>query len=191
MNYSGNRKIVKGYRDEVGIRLFMSWGLCILIGFVIGSIPITCLSESDQTPKEEMYIEEDETEIIRWKQDTEEVYVEELEIETTQQGSSLVSLGEFKLTAYCPCKKCCGKDDGITATGTQATQGRTVAVDPKVIPYGTILVINGHEYVAEDCGGSIKGNKIDVYFESHEEALEFGVQYKEIFLIEKKGESHD
>ena len=50
-------------------------------------------------------------------------------------------LGEFKLTAYCPCMKCCGKTDGITATGTTATEGRTIAVDPRVIPYGSTVTI--------------------------------------------------
>lgn len=92
-----------------------------------------------------------------------------------------VFLGEYTLTAYCPCTRCCGKDDGITATGTQATQGRTIAVDPTVIPYGTRVVLifpdgTQHTFTAEDCGGAIKGNRIDVYFDSHAEALEFGVK---------------
>lgn len=94
----------------------------------------------------------------------------------------LVSLGRYKLTAYCPCKKCSDNWGNKTATGVRATQGRTIAVDPRVIPYGSIVVINGHEYVAEDCGGAIKGKRIDVYFESHKVASDFGVQYAEVFL---------
>lgn len=97
--------------------------------------------------------------------------------------SNTVSLGRFKLTAYCACKKCCGKSDGITATGTIAKQGRTIAVDPKKIPYGTKVIINGKTYVAEDCGGSIKGNRIDIFFNSHQAALEFGIQYAEVFKV--------
>ena len=77
-------------------------------------------------------------------------------------------------TAYCPCADCCGKTDGITATGTKATAGRTIAVDPSVIPYGTEIIINGNTYVAEDCGGAVKGNDIDIFFNTHEEALKFG-----------------
>lgn len=80
-------------------------------------------------------------------------------------------------TAYCPCEKCCGKTDGITATGTQATAGRTIAVDPSVIPYGTNVIIDGVTYVAEDRGGAIKGDdpvKVDIFFNTHEEALQFG-----------------
>ena len=97
-------------------------------------------------------------------------------------------LGEFRLTAYCPCMKCCGKTDGITATGTTAAEGRTIAVDPRVIPYGSSVTIyfadgTSHTYTAEDCGGAIKENRIDVFFDNHQAAREFGVQtayvYKE------------
>ena len=88
----------------------------------------------------------------------------------------------FKLTAYCPCMQCCGKTDGITASGTKATEGRTIAVDPDVIPFGTEVIINGHTYIAEDKGGAIKDNRIDVYFDSHQDALEFGVQYADVLI---------
>ncbi len=79
-------------------------------------------------------------------------------------------------TAYCPCWGCCGKTDGITATGTKATAGRTIAADPDVIPYGTEVIIDGHTYIVEDCGGAIKEDRIDIYFDTHTEALEFGIQ---------------
>ena len=96
------------------------------------------------------------------------------------------NLGEFKITAYCPCSKCCGKySDGITATGTTATPGRTIAVDPDVIPYGTEVIIDGNTFIAEDCGGAVKGKHIDVFCASHELALEWGVQYKNIEIIER------
>ena len=96
-------------------------------------------------------------------------------------------LGEFRLTAYCPCAKCCGKTDGITATGTTATEGRTIAVDPRVIPYGSTVTIyfadgTSHTYTAEDCGGAIKGNRIDVFFDSHEDARAFGVQSAMVYV---------
>lgn len=77
-------------------------------------------------------------------------------------------------TAYCPCVKCCGKNDGITATGTKATAGRTIAVDPTIIPYGAKVIIDGNTYIAEDCGGAVKGNAVDIFFDSHEAALAFG-----------------
>lgn len=92
-------------------------------------------------------------------------------------------LGRFKVTAYCPCSKCCGKADGITATGTKVKQGRTIAVDPKIIPLGSKVEIDGHTYIAEDVGGAIKGNTIDLFFNSHDEANQWGVKYKEVYSI--------
>lgn len=110
--------------------------------------------------------------------------VEAVEVAEVNQTVDTNYLGEFKLTAYCACSKCCGQwANGITATGTVATQGRTIAVDPSKIPYGTKVSINGHTYVAEDCGGAIKGNRIDVYFDSHSEALQFGVQYADVYIV--------
>lgn len=95
-------------------------------------------------------------------------------------------LGEFKLTAYCTCSVCCGQwADGITASGTKAVPGRTIAVDPTVIPLGSTVYVNGIEYIAEDTGGAIKGNRIDILFPSHQEALEFGIQYADVSLIRK------
>mgnify|MGYP004646784627 CR=1 FL=1 len=96
-------------------------------------------------------------------------------------------LGEFKLTAYCPCAKCCGKTDGITATGTAAAEGRTIAVDPAVIPYGSAVTLyyedgTVHTYTAEDCGGGIKGNRLDIYFDDHQAALQFGVQSAMVYV---------
>lgn len=101
-------------------------------------------------------------------------------------------LGEFRLTAYCPCVRCCGKDDGITATGTTAAEGRTIAVDPAVIPYGSTVTVyyedgTVHTYTAEDCGGAIKENRIDVFFDSHEAARAFGVQTAYVYMEESNG----
>ena len=88
----------------------------------------------------------------------------------------------FTITSYCSCRKCCGAYSpevtgrpAHTATGTEPMQGRTIAVDPSVIPYGSHVVIEGMgTYIAEDCGGGIKGNHIDMYFENHEDAVKFG-----------------
>lgn len=99
-----------------------------------------------------------------------------------------VFLGEFTLTAYCPGRCCCGKwASGYTSTGTPATEGRTIAVDPKVIPYGTrVLLIwpdgTQHSYISEDCGGGVNGNHIDVFFNDHQAARIFGVQSAMVYL---------
>lgn len=83
-------------------------------------------------------------------------------------------VGYFTLTYYCPCTKCCGSyANGITAWGTTATAGKTIATSSQ-FAFGTKLIINGHEYTVEDRGGAIKGNKIDIYVDSHSEALKLG-----------------
>jgi 3D (Asp-Asp-Asp) domain-containing protein len=83
-------------------------------------------------------------------------------------------------TAYCSCVNCCGKSDGITASGVKARANHTIAVDRSVIPLGTEVIIDGSTYVAEDTGGAIKGNRIDIYFDSHSDALAFGRRTIEI-----------
>lgn len=94
-----------------------------------------------------------------------------------------VFLGNFKLTAYCGCSECSGEWGNGTATGTVAKENWTIAVDPDVIPYGTMVIIGNNIYCAEDCGGAIVGNRIDVYHESHAEAVKFGVQYVDVFIL--------
>lgn len=81
---------------------------------------------------------------------------------------------KFTATGYCNCSKCCNKTTGTTASGTKATAGRTVAMSSKY-SFGTKVEIKGMgTYVVEDRGGAIKENKIDIYFGSHQEALNFG-----------------
>lgn len=109
----------------------------------------------------------------------------------TEPQKEVIYLGEFKLTAYCSCEKCCGswafdRPDGVVygASGNELKSGYSIAVDPSVIPYGTEVIIDGVTCRADDCGGAIKGNRIDVYFNDHKEALEFGVQYANVFMEE-------
>ena len=99
-----------------------------------------------------------------------------------------IYLGEFTLTAYCAGSCCCGKwANGYTATGTEATEGRTIAVDPDIIPYGSqVLLIfpdgTQRTYTAEDCGGGVNGSHIDIYLDRHADALRFGVQSAAAYL---------
>lgn len=98
-------------------------------------------------------------------------------------GGQYVSLGKFTVSAYCACERCCNQwADGITASGLTAEPGM-VAVDPKVIPLGSHVMIDGQEYLAADTGGAIKGNKIDIFVISHDVALEYGVQSHEVYLV--------
>ena len=97
-------------------------------------------------------------------------------------------LGVFYCTHYCPCSRCCGKGGGkVTASGTKPTAGRTVGVNPRLIPYGTHLQIGKTKgYVAEDTGGGIGWYHLDVFCNSHQEALQKGVQHKKVYAITYK-----
>ena len=110
-------------------------------------------------------------------------------------------LGEFELTAYCSCETCCGEwalnrplDEAgepivYTASGAVAEAGVTVAVDPDVIPLGTEIRIEGHGvYTAQDTG-AFTGNIIDIYFENHEAAREFGRKQAEVWEVKHHGMS--
>ncbi|HJD40881.1 MAG TPA: hypothetical protein H9913_12760 [Candidatus Blautia stercoripullorum] len=96
-----------------------------------------------------------------------------------EQNSGNTYLGRFRLTGYCPCAQCCGKSDGITASGTKATAGRTVAMGG--VPLGTKLLINGVVYTVEDRGTSY--SHVDIFFNTHGEALQFGSTYADVYLV--------
>lgn len=103
-------------------------------------------------------------------------------VEEKKPDRVLVSLGEYRISAYCPCEKCCLKSDSITASGTQATAGRTAAMNG--VPFGTKIVIDGHEYTIEDRGGGLGSKIIDIYFDTHEEALNSGLWVmREVFQV--------
>lgn len=88
--------------------------------------------------------------------------------------------GVCTITHYCPCSQCCGSwAGGATASGTTPTAGRTVAAD---LPFGTRLMINGHEYVVEDRG--VGGMWVDIFVNGHQEALDLGMYQTEVYIIE-------
>ncbi|MBR5268860.1 MAG: 3D domain-containing protein [Lachnospiraceae bacterium] len=98
-------------------------------------------------------------------------------IESAEPGEYL---GEFKATGYCNCQKCSG---GYTKTysGTIPKANHTLSADLNKFPIGTKLVINGITYTVEDKGSSVNGNKVDIFFETHAEALAFGTKTVDVF----------
>ena len=100
-------------------------------------------------------------------------------IEENKEDTSGSYLGTYKITHYCSCNQCCGWSTGITASGTYATAGRTVACNS--LPFGTRIIINGNVYTVEDTGG-MGGNTIDIFVGSHQEALNLGVYYADVYL---------
>lgn len=90
------------------------------------------------------------------------------------------SLGVWKTTGFCPCRKCNGKNAGRTASGAPMIPGRTVAVGN--LPFGTRLKIDGKEYVVEDRG--VHGHHVDILYGDHKSAWNHGVQYHEVFVLQ-------
>lgn len=156
-----------------------------LILFILAVLCFACATLRSETEAQAREIEPVEPQIV------EAVYDPAWDIPATEEAECTdVYLGEYTLTAYCACAKCCGQwSNGYTATGTLATEGRTIAVDPDVVPYGSkVLLIwpdgTQHEYIAEDCGSGINGNRIDVFIADHEAARVFGVQHAAAYLTE-------
>jgi len=120
----------------------------------------------------------DHEEAIRFGRQTCSVF--KIEVPPEQDPSYL---GTFIVTGYCSCDECCGeKEKKLTKTETVPKSGHTIAVDPQVLPFGTKVVIDGKIYTAEDTGSVIKGQMIDIYFDTHEEAVIFGRQEKKVYL---------
>ena len=94
-------------------------------------------------------------------------------------------LGEFSATAYCGCASCNGIWAGSpAANGERLTNGLTIAVDPKVVPLGSYLIIEGVGIrKAQDTGSAIKGKDIDVYVSSHKECSAFGRKNLKVWII--------
>ncbi len=98
--------------------------------------------------------------------------------------SNFKKIGTHRLSFYCPCATCNGRSDGKTKIGTRMAEGRTIAVDPRVIPLGSRVYIDGYGvFIAEDTGGAIKGNRIDVCVANHARAYEIGIDYADVYLI--------
>lgn len=113
------------------------------------------------------------------------IIVNEGEVVNVSATAKLEPLGDFRITHYCACSICCGPYSGMnsTASGAVPVTNHTIAVDPKQIPYGTKVVVNGQVYVAEDCGSGIKKNCIDIYVASHEEASSKGMYHTDVYLL--------
>lgn len=91
----------------------------------------------------------------------------------------------MRVTAYCPCEKCCGRySDGRTACLHKICHGDVFVAADKEYDFGTEMIIagynNGEPVKVLDRGGAIQGNRVDVFFNSHEEAVNWGVRYIDV-----------
>lgn len=140
------------------------------------SIMLLAFILSFTTPKTEL-IQENAIQIQTYKTEVTNELAAEEEVE---EVPSMHLWGVATITHYCNCSACCGQwAGGGTASGTTPTAGRTVAAD---LPFGTRLLINGQEYIVEDRG--VSGCWVDIYCDSHAEALARGMYQAEVFIIE-------
>ena len=138
-------------------------------------------------------IEQPEVEPVSCEPEVPETNENELIEQALLQNA--VKIENVTMTHYCICQKCCGKspdnpDYAITASGRNATPYVSVAVDPDVIPLGSdVLVYYGdgeiHYYRADDIGGSVKGNHIDLCVGSHQKAIDLGVKTVTVWWVKQ------
>lgn len=181
--------------SERGKDILVSWAVIGVISFglgcAVGSIGRPTEEDAMQIPKvAQQSIKSEITEPI------EEPKIIATNVINPVQMYKYTSLGDYKITAFCGCEECCGywatirpkDEDGqpivYTASGAIAKQGVTVAADASIFPFGTVLLIDGKEYTVQDRGGLVDGKHIDIYFDSHEEAIKHGVRYTEIYVKE-------
>lgn len=106
----------------------------------------------------------------------------QFDLEALKQNQ-VAYIGKYKITYYCACKQCCGKDDGITASGVKVQEGITVAADTSILPFGTKIYIKGIGWrTVQDRGGAIKGNRLDIYIPSHNDPMPYNVQNLDVWV---------
>lgn len=104
-------------------------------------------------------------------------------VQAKKHKKKKIDMGEFKLTAYCPCCRCSKGYGRSTTSGKSAKSNHTIAVDTDVIDLGSKVKIGGKIYTAEDCGSGVNGDHIDIFFDTHEEVEEFGVKHKHVWVV--------
>lgn len=102
-------------------------------------------------------------------------------------GSGLAGeyIGSFQASAYCTCDTCSGGSK-LTYSGTVPKPEHTIAADLNVFPLGTRLWIDGVVYTVEDVGSGVTDNRLDIYFATHEEALDFGLKTVEVYSVKEE-----
>ena len=154
--------------------------LCSLIVAISLSVMVFTGYRMINSMEKEVYADKLEVASVEIQEERIIPVFKEVVVEEVVNPINMKKVGDFYLTAYCPCTICCEKWGGspvgkTTSIGVGAYQGVTFAVDPKVIPYGSKIYIEGVGVgIATDCGGAIKNKRIDVYFTDHNDANKFG-----------------
>lgn len=183
---------MKRKQDEIAKRILISWLIIFVIGLTVGGVSGTLIAKANDTKTETEAVKNFTEEVQEAEITDADLIVETEESEEVEQ----ISLGTYRITAYCSCEKCCGewannRTDGIVkgAAGVELTPGISVACS---LPFGTKLYIEGYgevvvqDRIAEWVTEKYDDKVIDVYFNDHSEALEFGVKNLSVYQIESE-----
>ena len=159
--------------------------------FMVVSVLTGITAKADSAPQDDGRLPGDDVPATERCYMTDEEVQESFENENIQNAllAKANKIEDVKVTHYCCCVKCCGKDDGITYSGVKATPGVTVAVDTSIIPLGSDVLVDYGDgvinyYRADDTGSAIKGNKLDLCVSSHQEAINLGVRTATVYWVE-------
>ncbi len=140
---------------------------------------------------EELLLKEPETSVQTIEMMSDTLFTSEIPFGINVDGIT-PTIEKFNVSAYCSCEKCCGKVDGITASGDTVKEWCTIAAGKKY-ELGTVIYIpdlanmpNGGWFIVQDRGGAISNERLDIYLSTHQKALEFGRQYLECYIYEKE-----
>ena len=186
MSYSRSTKRKKDFAK----RIIISWVIVFILGLLLGTGTGILIGKATSKDEPVEIVLAAEPNFFTEK-------VQEVEpITTKPEEIEPIYLGNYRITAYCACKKCCGvwaenRPNGIVkgAMGVELTPGYSVA---SPLAFGTKLYIEGYgDVVVQDRTASwvvdkYNGEIIDIYFDNHEEALNFGVRYADVYKIESE-----
>lgn len=159
--------------------------------FMVVSVLTGITAKADSAPHDDGRLPGDDVPATERCYMTDEEIQEDFENYYIEQAllAKANKIEDVKVTHYCCCVKCCGKDDGITYSGVKATPGVTVAVDTSIIPLGADVLVDYGDgvinyYRADDTGSAIKGNELDLCVSSHQEAINLGVRTATVYWVE-------
>lgn len=151
------------------------WLMVLVAGIILGAALDRHVNPCPETV--DVWMMYDDNPLVHFGTDDDIIY---FDTETT-----IDDLLDAIVTAYCPCEKCCGRyADGVTASGYVIEYGASFVAAPESIPFGTMLDIPGYGIApVRDRGGAIKGNRLDVFFPTHREAMEWGWQKLQVKIL--------
>lgn len=180
----------------MGVSMWAVLGVFVVVGVICMKIAIADdavylrtlmpLEQSEATAPPEVIAAADDGEqrlVLMLTQDEEDI------VYNTVRNDERWRVVRMRVTAYCPCAICCGKwSDGVTACNHRIQPGDTFTAADKMYRFGTEMIVPGYNQnqpvEVKDRGRVIKGNRLDVFFSSHETAKKWGTRYLDVLVRE-------